>query len=141
MVSVGGRSRSLADRVRDYFMEPEGAEVAIEFSSQAVLGARIEMKRGRPELRALVSEALRPGAFQPALTDPGFAGREEIRDAVKRVLSRIAAVPGARAAIVVPDSVVRFRLFPPDEVREDAKGRDAVVGFKMQKLVPFTPAE
>jgi hypothetical protein len=122
-------------------MDPEGAEVALEFSSQAVLGARVEMKRGKAELRALVSEPLRAGAFQPGLADPGFAGREEIRDALKRVLSRIAAAPGARTAIIVPDSVVRFRLFPPDEVREEAKRRDAVVGFKMQKLLPFPPAE
>jgi hypothetical protein len=111
--------------------------VALEFTSLALVGARVEWKRGSVELRALVSEPLSDGSFVPTLEDPGFADREEMRDAMKRVVSRIGAAPSARTALVVPDVVARFRLFAQDEVRADLKKRDSVLAFRMQKLLPF----
>lgn len=135
------RSRSFREGLRRLFLEPGGAEIALEFSSVALVGARVESKRGMAELRAIASEPLTEGAFAPTLEDPGFAGREEMRDAVKRVLSRVGAVPGARAALVVPDVVARFRLFTPDEVGSETRNREAVLAFRMQKLLPFAPAD
>jgi hypothetical protein len=129
------------ERLRRFFMDPEGAEVALEFSSVALVGARVESKRGKVELRALVSEPLSEGAFAPTLEDPGFVNKDEMRDAARRVLSKIGAAPAARAALVVPDVVARFRLFAPDEVRSEPGKRDAVVAFRMQKLLPFPPAD
>ena len=123
--------------LRRFFLEPAGAEVALEFSSVAVVGARVETKRGKVGLRSLVSEPLSAGAFAPTLEDPGFLVREEIRDAVKRVLSKTGAPPMARAAIVVPDAVARFRLFAQDEVQAEPRKRDEIVAFRMQKLLPF----
>lgn len=127
----------IPDSIRRFFLEPAGAEVALEFSSVAVVGARVESRRGKVELRSLVSEPLSAGAFAPTLEDPGFLVREEIRDAVKRVLSKTGAPPMARAAIVVPDAVVRFRLFAQDEVQAEPRKRDEIVAFRMQKLLPF----
>ncbi len=127
--------------LRRFFLEPAGAEVALEFSSLAVVGARVESRRGKVELRSLVSEPLSEGAFAPTLEDPGFVGREEIRDAVKRVLSKVGAMPMARAAIVVPDAVARFRLFAQDEVQAEPKKRDELVAFRMQKLLPFAAGD
>jgi hypothetical protein len=129
------------DRLRHFFFDPAGAEVALEFSSVALVGARVESKRGKPELRALVSEPLSEGAFVPTLEDPGFVNKEEMRDAAKRVLSKIGAASSARAALVVPDVVARFRLFAQDEVKSEPKKRDAVIAFRMQKLLPFPPAD
>lgn len=134
-------SRSMGDRLRHYFLDPEGAEVALEFTSPAVVGARVESKRGKVELRSLVSEPLSEGSFVPTLEDPGFVVKEEMRDAVKRVLSKIGVPPSARAALVVPDVVARFRLFAQDEVRSEPKKRDAVMAFRMQKLLPFPASE
>ena len=131
----------MIDRLRHFFLDPEGAEVALEFSSVALVGARVESKRGKLELRALVSEPLSEGAFVPTLEDPGFVNKEEMRDAAKRVLSKIGAAPSARAALVVPDVVARFRLFAQDEVKTEPKKRDAVIAFRMQKLLPFAPAD
>lgn len=131
----------MAERIRGFFQNPAGALVALEFSSVALIGARVELKRGKPELRALASEPLSEGSFAPTLEDPGFVGKEEIRDAVKRVLARIGAAPSARAALVVPDVLARFRLFAQDEVQAEPKKRDAIVAFRMQKLLPFTPAD
>jgi len=127
----------IGDRLRHYFLDPEGAELALEFTSVALVGARVESKRGKVELRALVSEPLSDGAFVPALEDAGFVVKEEIRDALKSVLSKIGATPAARAALVVPDVVARFRLFVQDEVQVEPKKRDAIVAFRMQKLLPF----
>jgi hypothetical protein len=133
--------RSFRESLRRFFLEPSGAEVALEFSSAALLGARVETKRGSVELRAIASEPLSEGTFAPTLGDPGFVVKEEIRDAVKRVLSRIGATAGVRAALVVPDVVARFRLFTPDEVGSEPRNRDAVIVFRMQKLLPFAPAD
>lgn len=131
----------IPDSIRRFFLEPAGAEVALEFSSVAVVGARVESRRGKVELRSLVSEPLSKGAFAPTLEDPGFLVREEIRDAVKRVLSKVGAQPQARAAIVVPDAVARFRLFAQDEVQAEPRKRDEVVAFRMQKLLPFAAGD
>ena len=135
------RPRSLGERLRRFFLDPEGAQVALEFSSIALVGARVESKRGRVELRSLVSEPLSEGTFVPTLEDPGFVNKEEMRDAARRVLAKIGAAPQARAALVVPDVVARFRLFPQEEVRTEPKKRDAVIAFRMQKLLPFPPAD
>jgi len=126
-----------AGALRRFFLDPAGAEVALEFSSLAVVAARVEAKRGKMELRSLVSEPLNEGVFSPTLEDAGFVVREEIRDAVKRVLAKVGAAPQARAAIVVPDVVARFRLFAQEEVQAEPKKRDAIVAFRMQKLLPF----
>lgn len=131
------RSPSLLERARHFFFDPAAAEVALEFSSVAITGARVESRGSRVELRALVSEPLSEGAFCPRLEDPGFVGKEEIRDVVKRVLSRLGAAPQARAAIIVPDVVARFRLFAQDEVKAEPGKRDALVAFRMTKLLPF----
>ncbi len=135
------RPRSVVERLRHFFLDPEGAQIALEFSSVALVGARVESKRGKVELRALVSEPLSEGTFVPSLDDPGFVNKEEMRDAAKRVLSKIGATPSVRAALVVPDVVARFRLFGQDEVRSEPERRDAVIAFRMQKLLPFPPAE
>lgn len=135
------RPRSLSERLRRFFVDPEGARVALEFSSVALVGARVESRRGRLELRSLVSEPLTEGSFVPTLEDPGFVNKEEMREATKRVLAKIGAAPQARAALVVPDVVARFRLFPQEEVRSEPRKRDAVIAFRMQKLLPFSPAD
>lgn len=131
------RPRSFLERTRHFFFDPAAAEVALEFSSVAITGARVESRRQRAELRALVSEPLSEGAFCPRLEDPGFVSKEEIRDVVKRVLSRLGASPQARAAIIVPDVVARFRLFAQEEVNAEPGKRDALVAFRMTKLLPF----
>lgn len=131
------RPPSLLERARHFFFDPAAAEVALEFSSVAITGARVESRGSRAELRALVSEPLSEGAFCPRLEDPGFVGKEEIRDVVKRVLGRLGAAPQARAAIIVPDVVARFRLFAQDEVKAEPGKRDALVAFRMTKLLPF----
>jgi hypothetical protein len=128
-------------RLRRYFLDPAGAEVAIEFCSTAVVAARVERKRGRTELRALASEPLQEGVFAPALDNPGFVGREAMRDAVKRALARVGAAAQVRTAIVVPDVLARFRLFAQDEVQAEASKRDAAVSFRMQRLLPFSQAD
>ena len=131
----------IGERLRRFFLEPQGAQVALEFSSVALVGARVESKRGKLELRSLVSEPLSEGTFVPSLEDPGFVNKEEMRDAAKRVLAKIGAAPQARAALVVPDVVARFRLFAQEEVRTEPKKRDAVIAFRMQKLLPFPAAD
>ena len=103
MIQPALRSRSIGGRLRRFFLVPAGPEIALEFSSVAIIGARVESKRGKVELRSLISEPLGEGAFVPTLEDPGFVNKDEIRDAAKRVLARIGAAPQARAAIVVPD--------------------------------------
>lgn len=135
------RPKSLAERLRHFFLDPQGAQVALEFSSVALVGARVESKHGKVELRALAIETLREGTFAPTLDDPGFVRKEEIRDALKRVLARVGATLSARAALVVPDVVARFRLFALDEVEIEPGRRDAVIAFRMQKLLPFAVAD
>ena len=131
----------IGERLKHFFLDPQGAQVALEFSSVALVGARVESKRGKLELRSLVSEPLSEGTFVPSLEDPGFVNKEEMRDAAKRVLAKIGAAPQARAALVVPDVVARFRLFAQEEVRTEPKKRDAVIAFRMQKLLPFPAAD
>lgn len=141
MTSISAPSPSLFGRIQRYFVEPAAPELAIEFSSVAMNAARVEWVRGKPELRALASEPLSEGAFMPTLEDPGFVRKEELRDATKRLLSRIGATANSRTAIVVPDIVARFRLFAHDEVAAEPKKRQSVIAFRMQKLLPFTPAD
>jgi hypothetical protein len=129
------------DRLRRFFLEPQGAEVALEFSSAAIVGARVETRGGKTGLRAVAAETLNEGTLRPSLEDPGFAVKEELRYAVKGVLARIGASPGMRAALVVPDVVARFRLFPQDEVKAEPRKRDGLLAFRMQKLLPFPAGE
>ena len=131
----------IGERLKHFFLDSQGAQVALEFSSVALVGARVESKRGKVELRSLVSEPLSEGTFVPTLEDPGFVNKEEMRDAARRVLAKIGAAPQARAALVVPDVVARFRLFAQEEVRTEPKKRDAVIAFRMQKLLPFPAAD
>lgn len=142
-MSQGALTRllSLRERARRFFLEPAGAEIALEFSCASLVGARVESRRGTVELRSVASEPLAEGVFAPTLEDPGFVGREQLRDAVKAVLTKIDASPGVRTALVVPDVVARFRLFTGDEVRSDPRNRDAVIAFRMQKLLPFAPTD
>ena len=140
-MAPGAVRRSIVDRVRDYFVEPAAAEVAIEFTSEAIVGARTELRRGGAEVRALASEPLPPRAFAPSISDPGFADREAMRESVKRLADRLGVAPGARTAIVVPDVAARFRLFTPAELEGESTQREAIVAFRMQKLLPFPPAE
>lgn len=135
------RDASFLERARRFFVDPPGAELALEFTSTALIGARVESKRGAIELRAVASEPLSEGALAPSLENPGFAQKEELRDAVKRVLSRIGSTPLARTALVVPDVLVRFRLFAPEEIGAEPKHRDDVVAFRMRKLLPFPPGD
>lgn len=141
MTASPGLFRRASDRLRRFFLDPEGAAVALEFSSAGVVGARVETRRGRTELRSLASAPLSAGAFAPALDNPGFAMKEEMRDAVKSVLAKIAAPPASRAALIVPDVVARFRLFAHDEMGADPKQRDAAIAFRMQKLLPFPASD
>ncbi len=139
--TLTGAPRPLAERIRRFFLDPAGARVAIEFASTGVVGARVEPVHGGLELRALFNEPLSPGAFAPSLDNPGFAGKEEIREATRRVLARIGATPSVRAALVVPDIVARFRLFPQQEIQAEPAKRNALIAFRMQKLLPFPPAD
>lgn len=135
------RQTSVFDRVRDFFVAPSAPRLALEFSSVALNAARVEWARGKPELRALASEPLSDGAFVPTLEDAGFVRREEIRDVAKRLLGRVGATSSARTAIVVPDIAARFRLFTHDEVAGESGKRESVIAFRMQKLLPFAPAD
>ena len=83
----GAPQKPLVERLRRFFFDPEGAQVALEFSSVAIVGARVESRRGKVELRSLVSEPLSEGTFVPTLEDPGFVNKEEMREAAKRVLA------------------------------------------------------
>jgi hypothetical protein len=132
---------TLGERMRHFLLDPQGAEVALEFSSVAVTGVRIEVRRGQAELRSLVAEPLADGAFAPALSDPGFVDKEQLREALRRVLGRLGAPPSSRAALVVPDGVARFRLFPRAEMGVDSAKFDSVATFKMQKLLPFPASD
>lgn len=125
------------ERLRRFFLDPPGAQIALEFTSTALIGVRVESRSGRVELRAVASEALSEGAFAPTLEDPGFVQKEELREAVKRVLARIGSTPLARTALVVPDILARFRLFAPEEVVAEPKKRDELVAFRMRKLLPL----
>jgi hypothetical protein len=130
-------ARNAMDRLRGFFGAPQRAEVALQFTSSAIIGARVEARRGAAELRSLVSVPLSTGALQPTLEDPGFAQPDELRGAVRTVLARIGAAPEARAALVVPDVVARFRMFPQAEVAADPGQRLELLAFRMQKLLPF----
>ena len=141
MTTLAPRARSFAGKIEQFFMEPQAPQVALEFSSIAIHAARVEWVKGKPELRALAAEPLSEGAFAPTLEDPGFARKEEMREVTKRLLARVSPPPLARAAIVVPDIVARFRLFAQEEVKTEPKKRDAVVAFRMQKLIPFAAAD
>lgn len=132
---------SVSEAVRRFLVEPSAPEVALEFSSIGIVGARVETERGRSTLRAIAFEPLSEGALTPALEGSGLLRKEEIRDAMKRVLSRIAATAGMRAALVVPDIAARFRLFAAEEIEGEEKNRESVVAFRMRKLLPFAAAE
>lgn len=134
-------SSGLMGSLRRFFLTPQSAEVALQFTSSAVVAARVEGKAGRVALRALVSVPLRPGALVPGLESAGFADRDEVMATVRTALSRIGAEPAARAALVVPDVVARFRMFPQAEVAAEPARRQELVAFRMQKLLPFAPGD
>lgn len=131
---------SALEALTRYFRDPVRPDLAIEFTSTALSGARVEVRSGRRELAAVASAALPEGAFEPALDDPGFAAKEALREALRALLTRLGAPPDIRAALIVPDSVVRFRLFPASEAPPQADRRADLIAFRMQKLLPF-PAE
>lgn len=141
MSAPRGVLRGAIDGLQHFLTAPQRAEIALQFGTASVCGARIESTRGWVGLRALASAPLRPGVLMPTLEDPGFRDPDELRSAVRTVLSRLGAEPSARAALVIPDAVARFRLFPLAEVAAEPVRRQELVAFRMQKLLPFPASE
>jgi hypothetical protein len=122
--------------IRRWFRETPAIDAAVSFCSRGISAARAE---GRGAKRALQSVAIEPipgGAFQPRIDHPGFVEPEALREALRRVLQRAEIRLGAHVAAIVPDALVRYRLYAPDEAPPLAPDRDEQLRFRLRRLLP-----
>lgn len=127
--------------LRRWFTETPPVDAAISFSSRAICAARVEGRGAARTLRAIAVEPLAEGVFTPRLDHPGFREPEALREALRRALSRSSIRAGEPVAAVVPDALVRFRLFSGDEAHASAPDRDEQLRFRLRKLLPPEASE
>lgn len=108
--------------------------VACEISAERVVAARAA--ESATSLDAASAHALPAGALTPNLQAVNMAARDELVSSLRDVLGAV----GNRSrdiTLVVPDATARILLLDFDTLPEKAQEADAVVRFRLKKLLPF----
>jgi Tfp pilus assembly PilM family ATPase len=124
--------------LRRLFLEPEPPLVAIEVRPQAIGVVRLvrrgrELALGTAASLELPAATLRLGMSEPNLLDP-----TAFRQTLRAVLERAGIAGGTRAALILPDPVVRIAVVPGSEVKaRGAAELEELLRFRLKKALPF----
>jgi Tfp pilus assembly PilM family ATPase len=109
--------------------------VAIEIASRRV--TVVELTSASTNGLRHASEALPPGAVDPALTGVNIRQSDVVADALGRALDKAGLAGTRRAALVVPDSIARVSLVTLAELPARQADLDQVIRWQLRKSTPF----
>ena len=109
---------------------------AIEIAPTHVAAARWEDSR----LQSYAAEQLDAGALMPSQVEMNVTQPDGIRDALRRVLSRVGSLEG-HAALLVPDPVVRVFILPFETFPRREQEALPLLRWRLKKSVPFDVEE
>ena len=109
--------------------------VAIEIASRRV--TVVELTPATAGALRHASEALPPGAVDPALTGVNVRQSDVVADALGRALEVAGLTGTRRAALVVPDSIARVSLVTLAELPARPADLDQVIRWQIRKSTPF----
>jgi hypothetical protein len=116
-------------------VRPFRGELTVAFDASGVCGAVVSRGlRGR-KLRSFARVGLAPGALSPQALDPNLLRRDEVVEALGRVLEKLDAARG-RVSLLLPDGVARMGLIDvPTGVAPEEYAR-----FRWAQALPY-PAD
>ena len=113
--------------------------VAVEFSAHRIAGASLELRGGKPVVRAHAIVPLADGALVPSLTAPNIRDRAAVLAGLKRVLSETGNP--RRIGLVIPDPVAKVSLVKFQQVPAKAQDLDQLIRWQVRKAAPFAIEE
>ena len=123
--------------LRRQFVQPEPVFAAVEVRSDSLGVLRLSREGGALTVAAATSVKLPEGCLKLSMTEPNLEAPEVFRERLRSALERAGVGPG-RAALVLPDPLVRLTLLPPGEALPRGRAqRDELLRFKLRKSVPF----
>jgi type IV pilus assembly protein PilM len=111
-------------------------DAAIEIAAEAVSGAVVGTRGGRPVVQAYAFEPVPSGAVTPSLTGPNIVDRRAVAAALGAVLDRLGTRP-KRVALVVPDLTTRVSLVKFDQVPTGRDDLEQLIRWQLKKSAPF----
>ncbi|HEY7513800.1 MAG TPA: hypothetical protein VIC87_04955 [Vicinamibacteria bacterium] len=141
-MSRGDRLRAQEAALRRLFLDPEPPLLAVEVRRQALAAVRLVREGGRLRLAAAASFDLPEGVVELSLTRPNVLDAAAFRRALDSLLERVGALEAGRAALVLPDAVLRLALVPAGEVKPRRRAEmEELVRFRLHKALPFDVRE
>lgn len=115
-----------------------GPQLACEITPDRVIAARAT--HNGTELESYTARALPAGIVVPRLAETNVTDAERLKQAVTDALATVGAASGDIVA-VLPDASVRITLLDFDTLPEKKQEADAVVRFRLKKVLPFDVEE
>jgi type IV pilus assembly protein PilM len=107
--------------------------LVVEIAAEHVAAARWGKVRGN--LESFAVEPLPFGAVVPSPVEPNIAQPDEVRSALRKVVSRVSATPGL--ALLIPDPVVRVFILPFENLPRRSDEAMPLLRWRLKKSVPF----
>lgn len=123
--------------LRRLFLEPEPPLVAVEVRSRSLGVVRASAGKQGLGVAAAASMDLAPGALRLSIAESNLADPTAFRATLRSACERAGVLAGARAALVLPDTVARVAVLPAAEVPARAADPEDLVRFRLRKSLPF----
>jgi type IV pilus assembly protein PilM len=118
------------------FLQSPPPDVAIELDADHVAAARVAWRRGAATVTAHAVASLAPGLVTPALAAPNIPDVPAVGRAIADVLSQVGGRT-RRAALVLPDTVVKVSLVRFEKVPDRYQDLAELVRWQIKKSAPF----
>jgi Tfp pilus assembly PilM family ATPase len=122
-------------RLSSSLLDATPPTVAVALSAHRVAGASLEVRGGKPVVRAHAVASLAEGALVPSLTAPNIRDRASVAAALARVLQQVGSA--RRIGLVIPDPVVKISLVKFQQVPAKAQDLDQLIRWQVRKAAPF----
>jgi hypothetical protein len=109
--------------------------VAVELSAHRVAGASLDVRGGKPVVRAHAVAPLAEGALVPSLTATNVRDRAAVVAALSRVLQQVGSP--RRIGLVIPDPVAKVSLVKFQQVPAKAQDLEQLIRWQVRKAAPF----
>jgi type IV pilus assembly protein PilM len=120
-------------------LDASAPTVAVELSAHRVAGASVEVRGGKPVVRAHAVAPLAEGALVPSLTAANVHDRAAVVAALTRVLQQVGNP--RRIGLVIPDPVAKVSLIKFQQVPAKAQELDQLIRWQVRKAAPFSIEE
>ncbi|HKV48146.1 MAG TPA: hypothetical protein VJN69_08650 [Candidatus Acidoferrales bacterium] len=130
------KKSSQGSRVSRWLHVMPHPEPVIEFAAGHVAAARWDGSR----LQSYAVEPLATGALMPSPVEVNIAQPDGVREALRRVLSRVGDVSGP-VALLLPDPVIRVFILPFEDLPRRADDALPLLRWRLKKSVPFDVEE